>query len=510
MLIPEIERKNRYLTTLAKPITITNNFITISAVWLLVLLYRYLTLQNFGFVYVDADQTVMWSGLLDYSSNTWHEPRFYGQNYNSMLEAFLAVPLYKLGVAPYIALPIITTLLCLSSYFLLVIESYRDKKYMQAFFIACLPLLLPIKYTLITSLPRGFLPGIFVASLAVFRSNPATHPKGSFRFGFLSVLSFSLNPNSAFLLIPFFVERATVYRRNLKLLKPFIVGLLLGIAVHVLAQTYYVLHPETIVHHLIGTEFHFGLFKEHIKDLDKIFNDVIPVFWNSGFFVLLLFPAMAFVLYRQNQKLRSLALLIFTCGLILSLGLGKTADGTTSVIFPYSRLYLALPLVLGIAFSWIKLNLTLKPYMLLVPVIFFCIHYIEYTVTIPNKYIKNDVIAVTKIYRLEKSCVQINTICKKNSVDLILIHDSYFKDIINYGCASCVSDFPNTLRTNYERRTWQVSKFQDTVIRNVLVIDVGRRLDLLYPKEVILMDSSIYLVKDNKVPTKKLIEKLKL
>ena len=122
MLIPEIERKNRYLTTLTKPAIINRNFIIISAVWLLVLLYRYLTLQNFGFVYVDADQTVMWSGLLDYSSNTWHEPRFYGQNYNSMLESLLAVPLYKLGVPAYIALPIITTSYCdiICCYFLIM------------------------------------------------------------------------------------------------------------------------------------------------------------------------------------------------------------------------------------------------------------------------------------------------------------------------------------------------------------------------------------------------------
>jgi hypothetical protein len=62
---------------------------------------RYYVLVHFGFKYSDSDQAIMWNALRNYSEGEFHEPRFYGQAYNSMLEAFLAIPLYKMGVPCY-------------------------------------------------------------------------------------------------------------------------------------------------------------------------------------------------------------------------------------------------------------------------------------------------------------------------------------------------------------------------------------------------------------------------
>ena len=53
---------------------------------------RVITLIRFGFIYTDIDQTVMWNGAYDYSRGIFHEPFFYGQAYNYMLESLLAVP----------------------------------------------------------------------------------------------------------------------------------------------------------------------------------------------------------------------------------------------------------------------------------------------------------------------------------------------------------------------------------------------------------------------------------
>lgn len=478
--------------------------------WCLVVIYRYLTLLNFGFHYVDADQTVMWAGLNDYSSGNWYEPRFYGQDYNSMLEALLAVPLYKLGIAPYKALPIVTTFLCLGSFSLLFFEAYLQKKYFQAFLISCLPLLLPYEYALITTLPRGFLPGIFIGSIAIFRSGPFAGNSANVRFGLLSVIAFSLNPNSAFLSFITLVERLSDYKKAPGSLLYALIGVFVGIALHYTIQYYYVLHPEAIVHRMMGTQFSFSLLISQLQDLDRIFNDICPVFWNSGFIIILVFPILSIILFYQKMKLRAWAMLAVTFLIFGSLGLGKSIDGSTSVIFPYSRLFLALPLVIGIGLSWIKLNLKLSLVMLLVPILYFFIHFQEFTVTVPNKLIRNNVIAVTKVHRLEKMCKDIQMLAAKYQVKLIVINNSYYGDLINYGCKACTEDFPNSIKSQYERRTWLKMRFNDSVYKNILVIDADRKRNDTIAERFALADSALYLIKDNKLKTKQLLEELRI
>ena len=117
-----------------------------------ILAYWYLILQSFGFEYTESDQAIMWQGLQDYSNGNFYEPRFYGQAYNSSLEAFCAVPLYKLGVSPHIALPFITSVFTLLPFIGISIYSYLKKNKFIALVILSIPLLMPIEYDMITTL----------------------------------------------------------------------------------------------------------------------------------------------------------------------------------------------------------------------------------------------------------------------------------------------------------------------------------------------------------------------
>ena len=58
----------------------------------LLILDRLLILYYFGFRFTDIDEMIFWLGANDYARGVFHEPFFYGQNYNYMLEACLAVP----------------------------------------------------------------------------------------------------------------------------------------------------------------------------------------------------------------------------------------------------------------------------------------------------------------------------------------------------------------------------------------------------------------------------------
>jgi len=51
------------------------------------------TLIHFTFKYTDCDQAVMWLGAKEIMQGKFHEPCFYGQSYNPMIESLFAVPL---------------------------------------------------------------------------------------------------------------------------------------------------------------------------------------------------------------------------------------------------------------------------------------------------------------------------------------------------------------------------------------------------------------------------------
>jgi hypothetical protein len=83
-------------------------FFIFSTLIALVILNRIQIYLNVSLNYVDSDQPFMWAGAIDYSKGIFHEPRFYGQNYNSFFEGLVAVPFIWFGLPVYKALPIAT------------------------------------------------------------------------------------------------------------------------------------------------------------------------------------------------------------------------------------------------------------------------------------------------------------------------------------------------------------------------------------------------------------------
>ena len=58
--------------------------------------------------YIDTDQPYMWLGAVDFSQGLFYEPRYYGQSYNTFMEALFAVPLLWFTVPVYVAVPVAT------------------------------------------------------------------------------------------------------------------------------------------------------------------------------------------------------------------------------------------------------------------------------------------------------------------------------------------------------------------------------------------------------------------
>ncbi len=481
-----------------------------------VIVLRCLILVDFAFNIYDSDQSIMWNGAIDYSHGIFHEPRFYGQAYSTMLEALLAVPLIWLSVPVYIALPVITTVLTLLPFVLIALVARSQGKVLQACLVLAIPIFLPVEYGFLTTLARGFVPGIFVASIGAVMLYYPDRKWGWFIFGLCSMLGYSVNSNSFLISAPVFLY---LWLNNLKTSRFYFycgAGFLIGLAVHLLVALFYILHPDHAIHHLARFMMAISLFLDAFKHLDRHLGFVTPVFGTHGIMSLILFILIGTIFLFQKK--RNAAIMAFaSLGLILvSLSLKQVFMSTDSIFYSYARYYLALPVLIAlfIPFLGIPFKRIWIVVMILTTGLFIArVQDIEpaYTrVLAPgiNHYIS---IATPEIFR--KKCQQIGYFAKLLNISLVVVENDYFYDFIDYGCATCFEKFPATLRPVYERRVWRLKEEQTSVHRNIMIVDfgfrMGRELKKLDQTGVTYFNvQGFYFILGNKKPTLELLKTL--
>ncbi|MES2514972.1 MAG: hypothetical protein V4580_12545 [Bacteroidota bacterium] len=480
----------------------------------LLLLYQYIILKEFAFKYADSDQSIQWYGLDNYSKGNFKEPRFYGQAYNTMMEAFFAVPLYQLGIAAYKALPIISSLLALFPYVIFSLMVFLKKSPPLGILILCIPLLLPTEYAMMASMPRGLITGIFVSSfgfIAFF------YPKSGYWFllsGLLAVIGYSVNANSVLVAIPYLLFLFLSNYRDKNFYALSATGMVIGCVVHLVVNHFYAMHPFYDFH---KAELAYSL-KILINSFGKLnlyFNLVSPVFWCAGSLTLVLFLILSILLLKRKDYKGSILIASIPLLLILTFGITKVHDGTDSIFFSCSRMYLSLPLLVAVAlFFYSKtLNSKIVYALVLVSMFYFTYHVstIEKTIQKNVDQKKNHVIAVSEVQKILSDCRYLTAISKKHKAQLLLISSHKNQDFYNFGCAACDEEFPNTLRPAYERRTWRLLEDEKKIYLTILIIDSER--DLAAEFDFIKRaDNSGYLfiLANNKSYTMNLLRDLKI
>ncbi|MBL7933777.1 MAG: hypothetical protein JNL60_17875, partial [Bacteroidia bacterium] len=154
-------------------------------------------------IYTDSDQPNMWLAAVDFSEGRFYEPRYYGQAYNTNMEALFAVPLLWLNVPVYYALPVVTHLIALFPLFFIGLYLYAKKRVWNAAIILGLSLCFPLGNDMLSSLPRGFVTGLFF--IGFFVTSMLEPRKLSFVFinTLLAVLAFFASPNTLLVSAPF-------------------------------------------------------------------------------------------------------------------------------------------------------------------------------------------------------------------------------------------------------------------------------------------------------------------
>ncbi len=483
-----------------------------ASILVLIVILRYNVLINFGFKYTDSDQSIMWLGLKDYSNGLFYEPRFYGQAYNTMLEALFAVPLYKMGIPIYKALPLITSILTLAPYIIISLGTFINKSTKISLVILSIPLLLPVEYSLVTVLSRGFVTGIFISALGCMG---IFYPKSKISFlvaGFFAVLAYSINANSILLSCLYLLYLLGNNIKNKQFYLFSSIGIIAGFIIHYSIAHFYILHPYNNLH-TIQLDFSFNNIVSSFNQLDLYFNNVVPVFWGMGFLVLLLFIAIAIYLYVKRQYIHAISVGIMPFLIIITLGINKVHDGTESIFFSYSRMYLSLPVLLGLSLSFladIQYSNKFYLYLILPCVCFICqLNFLNAKIETQVNPSKNHIVSVIEVSKLMYECNNLKNICTKYHIQLVIISNHWNYNFFNYGCPSCIDSFPKTLRPSYERRTWRLIEDEQYIYKSILIIDTDRNFtDEFDFIKKIENRNDLYMIKNNHKYTMDLLKSL--
>lgn len=459
-----------------------NAFFLLFVLFLLIIQVLVYFKLNLG--YIDSDQAFMWIGASDYAKGLFYEPRFYAQDYNTFLEALFAVPLIWMSVPVYYAVPIATHFLFIFPIFFTAFYLFFNRRKIQALLALSIILCMPAEYDLINSLPRGFVTGLFFTSFFVVNMLNPYHLKFFMFNVILCMIGYFVNPNSVIVSAPFVFY---VFLHNFKNNRFYFFVLplvLLMIPLHFFFNHFYAIHPDYIKHGLeyrMSTAFFWG----NIRELDLRFIHLSFFFENNYLSLLLALMVLCYFLYRQNKK-AAWSFLIFILVILFSFCSGKTLEGSTWAYMSFSRMYLGIPLFMGLFLSVLNLK-TNNVFLVifLIPLSFSIYKMRSFEKTLEPHY-KNELWVGVRLIKFEDALGAVKFYgdqCHQNKAPFMLISkDFWLNTFLAYGGPAMDKDYPLTMETKADKRYWVREGLKNKVFDRFVVISEVFDFDKRLPK----------------------------
>ncbi len=309
----------------------------------LVLIDRLRVLWQFNFRYTDEDQTVLWYVARDVAAGHIREPCFPGQAYGTPVEAWLAAPLLWVHLPLQIALPLVSSALTVSAFF--VWAWLARQRPVFAGLILCIPLVVPTEYGVLTSMPRGFAPMLWAATLGFAGLQSSRRPL-LLLGGLFEELAYCFNESGLLLIVPCLAYWLATRRGRLRTVPWAAAGFLLGGLLHWLSRAFYRTHPAYGFHPTAKLQFEWPRVKDGLEHATRYFDAVSPA--GSRYVLVAVVVALLALLVWTRSFVAAAIVIGWTALSVVSLGIPKVHDGEDSVFFSLARSYLTVPL--GLAF----------------------------------------------------------------------------------------------------------------------------------------------------------------
>jgi len=492
--------------------------------FLLVIIDRLFLLFNFNFQYVGSDDLIFWQGAADYSKGIFHEPYFYGQNYNFMLESLVAVPFIKPGIPFQYVLPVCSSFIILFPFFLFACLFFKNGNIIESFIFLSLPLLLPVEYGLMTSITRGFTSGLFFSGLFVFCLIAPERKRSYWICASALALGYLFNPNSLVFAVPIVTY---LFLKNYKRPSFYFINLLLiacALLIEYFAKRFYLLNPDYNVCAMWILQFSWQDLLSNLEELEKFFGYLTPVFWHSGYIVLPVLIILSIACWKEDWR-KGVSLSTGVIFIIVLLGINKVGDDAGTVFLSSARMFLGIPLFLALAFSWSKnripvSNKSWTAILLILSSTAFIFKAalgdaIVKRITVKTNYAA---IAIKNISELDCDCLRLQDVARQNNVDLIILVPSAELNVpamefYNYGCSLLEKEFPSTLLSIYEKRTWIYQKEKKAVHQNILIYGseiASWEIKNIANTSLLPNQHRLILIKDNKLSTQDLLRSFRI
>ena len=485
----------------------------------LVIVDRIQLLINFNFKYVGSDDLIFWQSAKDYMTGVFHEPYFYGQNYNFMLESFFAIPFLQIGMPYNIALPVSSCIISMFPFFLFSIVLFKKGYTIESMIFILIPLLLPIEYGILSSVTRGFVSGLFFSGFLIFALVKPFNRSSWIIAAFSISLGYIFNPNSLIVSLPVCsylllinYSRISFYFINILVIIPVLL-------IEFFAKRFYILNPEFNVHGMWPISFSFKKIIENLQHLDKFYGYFTPLLWSAGWFILI-----GIILIKKDWK-KGIGVISGVGFIIVLLGVNKVNDNIDSIFLSSTRMFLGIPLLTGIVFFWSKkiFRLSDKHWKTGLIIIVFSTFFIKssvYPAVIKYHTLKTNYgpVAIKKVKDLSCECTQIKNIVNTHNIDLIIFVPDWkynvpYMEFYNYGCPLMESGFPRTLMSIYEKRTWVYLKEKTEIGKNVMIYGAEVNLENTIKNMnciILSTDPSIIIVNNNSLTTESLLKLLNI
>ena len=443
---------------------------------------RLLVLIQFGFQYTGSDDVIFWNVASDMAKGIFREPFLYGQNYNPALESLLGVPLLWAGVPLHVAMPLITSLLALVPFLSFGLWLLRQGRPSQAALLVAIPVLLPVEWGLMTTITRGFVTGIGVLALLPWVQGIRSGAARDLFTGLLLYAALLTNPNALLFVVPFALVMVLTHASPLRRLVRYALGAAPMLLLHLLALRFYASESDRIVHRMDDWRmgFHPGeLIPEGLAQLDRHFAWTSPLLWPTASIALAMLALAVVILAKQKQVRLALSVASAFVIIIVALGFPKIHDGSDHVLFAYSRMFLAMPLLVGWSFilpTWSarEVRAVAIALVVLAPAFMLGKALIQERV-VATQLAHQDAAPVREVayVQFEQLALALGAAAQEAGADLLIgldLTDSHTHGLLCYGAPATYPTFPPTLYAGPDRRLWRRRAEADAVHATVLVL----------------------------------------
>lgn len=317
----------------------------------LLLAERLLVLLLFAFQWTTNDDLFFWLAARDFAHGEAHGPFMYGQDYNFTTESLGAVPLAWCGIPWHIALPLVTSLMALFPFYTFARYYRKQGHVFGACFILAIPLLLPPEWGMMTSIPRGFINGLFFLGMLPLVSELRNRWLADGLYALFAGLACVINPGAVLLAAPLLVLHWWPRMRERMYYVRMLAGVLPAVLLYVYAELFIATHHQAFVHTVFDwrMEFHPAeLIPEALQRLDFLFMYLAPLAWHTGSVIVIVMVLLTGWLFYRSAWREAVALLVTLLLTLLAFGYPKVQDGNISPFYCESRHFLAYPLVLAV------------------------------------------------------------------------------------------------------------------------------------------------------------------